>query len=57
MKFSELTVGQKFKFNNEEYIKTEPTKVSCCKTLNSVKVQNNEKVMIRPMSDVEAIVE
>lgn len=57
MKFSELAVGQKCKFNGTEYQKTEPQKVSCCKTLNAVRTDNNEKAMIRPTQEVELVTE
>lgn len=57
MKFSEVTVGQKFKANNITYIKTEPQKVSCCKTLNAMNPENNQKVMIKPNDEVEIVTE
>lgn len=57
MTFAELTVGQKFKYNNTTYTKTEPQKVSCCKTLNAVNLDNNEKVMIKPNDAVELVTE
>jgi len=55
MTFAELTVGQKFKFNNITYSKAEPQKVSCCKTLNAVNLENNQKVMIKPNDVVELV--
>lgn len=57
MKFSELSVDQKFKLNGAEYVKTTPVKISCCKSLNALKVDNNEKVMIRPNDEVELVTE
>jgi len=57
MKFSEVAVGQKFKWNDAEYTKTEAVKVSCCKSLNAVKLENNEKVMVRPNDEVELVQE
>lgn len=53
MKFSELNVGQKFKVNGTEYVKTEPEKVSCCRTNNALNLVDNQKVMIKPDVDVE----
>ena len=57
MKFSEISVGQKFTSNGIEYTKIEPQKVSCCKTLNAINLSDNTKVMIKPDSEVEAVVE
>lgn len=57
MQFNELSVGQKFKINGVEYEKTNPQKVSCCKTLNAVNTGNNEKVMIKPIQEVELVTE
>lgn len=57
MTFAEVSVGQKFKFNNIVYTKTEPQKVSCCKTLNAVNLENNQKVMIKPNDVVELVTE
>lgn len=53
MKFSELSVGQKFKVNGTEYVKTEPQKVSCCRTNNALNLVDNQSVMIKPDVDVE----
>jgi hypothetical protein len=55
MKFSELSVGDQFTYKNTTYTKTEPKKVSCCKTLNAVNLSNNQKVMIKPIEEVEKI--
>jgi hypothetical protein len=57
MKFSEVTVGQKFTMNNIEYTKTESVKVSCCKSVNAVKVDGGEKTMIKPNDEVELVTE
>lgn len=57
MKFSEVTVGQKFLSNGIEYTKIEPQKVSCCKTLNAINLSDNNKVMIKPDVEVEAVAE
>lgn len=32
--FKELIVGTKFTVNNVEYVKTEPVRVSCCRSIN-----------------------
>lgn len=57
MKFSEVAVGQKFLSNGIEYTKIEPQKVSCCKTLNAINLSDNNKVMIKPDVEVEAVAE
>lgn len=57
MTFAEVTVGQKFKLNDTTYTKTDPQKVSCCKTLNAVNLENNQKVMIKPNDVVELVTE
>lgn len=55
MKFSELAVGDQFTYNNTTYTKTQPQKVSCCKTLNAVNLSNNQKVMIKPIEEVTKV--
>jgi hypothetical protein len=55
MKFSELAVGDQFKYKNVLYTKTQPQKVSCCKTLNAVNLSNNQKVMVKPVEEVEKV--
>lgn len=55
MKFSELAVGDQFKYKDVLYTKVQPQKVSCCKTLNAVNLSNNQKVMIKPVETVEKV--
>lgn len=57
MKFHQLAVGQKFKFNNVVYTKIEPQKVSCCKTLSALNMETNQKVMVKPNDEVEIVTE
>lgn len=57
MKFSELAVGDQFKYKDVLYTKVQPQKVSCCKTLNAVNLSNNQKVMIKPVETVEKVSE
>ena len=57
MKFHELAVGEKFKFNNEEYVKIPEIKLTCCKIKeNAQVVSNSTKVVIKPMDEVEKVV-
>lgn len=56
MKFHELAVGEKFKFNNREYVKIPEVKVSCCKVKHNCEIiDNNEKVVLKPLDEVEKI--
>lgn len=57
MKFSELSVGQKFKINEVEYTRIEDIKVSCCKKLNAIDNSNQTRVMIKPTDEVELVTE
>jgi hypothetical protein len=57
MKFHELAVGEKFKFNNQEYVKIPEIKLSCCKIKeNAQVVANSAKAVIKPMEEVEKVV-
>ena len=56
MKFHELTVGEKFKFNNREYVKIPEVKASCCKVKHNCEiVSTNAKVVLKPLVEVEKI--
>lgn len=56
MKFHELAVGEKFKFNNQEYVKVQEVKASCCKVkYNCELIQTNEKIALKPLDEVEKI--
>jgi hypothetical protein len=57
MKFSEVSVGQKFKVNEVTFAKTEQVKVSCCRSVNALKQENNEKVFFKPDQEVELVTE
>lgn len=51
--FRDLVVNTVFSFGGETYRKTETVRVSCCKTINCVKVSNNEQNYISDDSVVE----
>jgi hypothetical protein len=55
MKFSELAVGEQFNYKNVIYTKINPEKVSCCKRLNAINIENNQKSMIGPKEEVEKV--
>lgn len=52
--FKDVAEGAVFKYNNVEYQKTAPVKVSCCTTLNAVTTgEPKNKIMVRPLEKVE----
>jgi hypothetical protein len=55
MKFSQLNVGEQFKYKDKTYTKINPEKISCCKSLNCVEIENNQKIMVKPTEDVEKV--
>jgi hypothetical protein len=56
MKFHEVPVGEKFKYNNIEYTKTEEVRVSCCKIKeNCQEINSGAKAVLKPMDEVEKI--
>lgn len=56
MKFHELAVGDKFKFNNVDYVKIPEVRVSCCKiSENCQAVVTAEKAVLKPLDEVERI--
>lgn len=57
MKFSEVTVGQKFTLNNEEYVKIEPVKVSCCRSVVAKKTTSDEKISVNNDQEVTLVQE
>lgn len=57
MIFAEVAVGQKFKMNDVVYEKTEQVKVSCCRSINSKRTDNNETLFVEPSSEVEIVTE
>lgn len=56
MKFHELAVGEKFKFNDAEFTKIPEERVSCCKIKwNCENVSTGEKIVLKPLDQVEKI--
>jgi len=52
--FSEVALGQRFVYQNMEYIKIEQKRISCCKFTNCHAVGNtNQKIGIKPAETVE----
>lgn len=51
--FKDLAVEEKFIHNDIEYIKINPIRVSCCKSLNAQQVADvNNKIFIQPLIEV-----
>lgn len=56
MKFNEVAVGEKFKFNNVEYTKIPEVRVSCCKVKeNCQEIVTGNKVVLKPLDEVEKL--
>jgi hypothetical protein len=56
MKFFEVAVGSKFKFNNQEYTKVNEVKLNCCKVKYNAELSGSgEKVTLKPLDEVEVI--
>lgn len=55
MKFSDLSIGDKFSVAGSEFVKIEPEKISCCRTNNALKLDDSTKTMIKPNTDVEKV--
>lgn len=55
-KFSELSVGTKFIYNNTEYEKISQVKVSCCKSLNAKSTANEkQRIFVIPAAEVKVV--
>lgn len=56
MKFHEVAVGEKFIFNNQEYVKTPEMRVSCCKVKDNCQIiTTGQKVTLKPLDEVEKV--
>lgn len=56
MKFNELAVNEKFKFNNAIYRKIPDIRVSCCKIkANCENINTKEQILIKPLDEVEKL--
>jgi hypothetical protein len=53
-KFSDLEVGTRFTYNNNEYLKIPNERVSCCHVNNAVAFDNpSKKINVPDLSEVE----
>lgn len=56
MKFKELSVGQIFLYNNENWKKIKPKRISCCKTgANAEKIATGDLHKFGPHIEVELV--
>jgi pyruvate carboxylase len=56
MKFYQLGVGDRFKFNDQEYVKVQEVKANCCKIKENCKVVGSgEKAVLKPLDEVEKV--
>jgi len=56
MKFHELAVGDTFRFNNQEYIKTHEVRLNCCKIKENCQiVSSGAKAVLKPLDEVEKV--
>jgi hypothetical protein len=58
MKFFELAIGDKFKYEDIIYIKVKEERISCCKVGKNAIIYGDDSssVVIKPLSDVEKII-
>lgn len=51
--FAELSVGDRFTYNGQEFIKTTEVRISCCKSVNACASDNNSNVIyVQPSTTV-----
>lgn len=56
MKFHELSVNDKFRFNNQEYRKITEVRASCCRVKENCELlSNKQKAVLKPGDEVEKI--
>lgn len=52
--FQDVAIGTTFRFNNQDYVKIQNIKVSCCRSVNCHKVNSpNDRHFIQPQQKVE----
>ncbi len=57
MKFFELAVGDKFRYEGLLYVKAKEERISCCKVGKNATLwgADDSKVVIKPLADVEKV--
>lgn len=52
--FKDLQIGEKFTYNNVEYVRIADEKISCCRSNNAVDTtEAKAKTFIQPLSEVQ----
>lgn len=51
--FNEVQENHNFTLNGEIYTKIVTEKVSCCRSVNALKISNNEKILVNADQQVE----
>lgn len=54
-KFVDLKVGDKFKMNDREFVRIPDQRINCCTVMNAQAKDNNEKIQVVPITEVEKI--
>jgi len=57
MKFKEVAVGQKFTLNDIEYVKINPVKVSCCRSVVAKNTTTGESIDVNQDQEVAVVQE
>jgi hypothetical protein len=53
-KFNDVSNDTEFKINDMQYKKVATVKISCCKSINAIQVDNpRNRIFIQPQTDVE----
>lgn len=57
-RFVDIPVGTKFTFESNTYVKIQDERINCCKVNNATLASDpNQKLMIKPISDVQVVEE
>ncbi|NDG30869.1 hypothetical protein EB118_12450 [bacterium] len=52
--FKDLNIGDKFTFNNIEYVRISDERISCCQVKNAALANDSTtKIQVPPLSEVE----
>lgn len=55
VKFVDLKVGDIFKMNDREFTRIADERINCCTVMNAQAKDNNEKIQVIPITEVEKI--
>jgi hypothetical protein len=54
-RMADLKNGDKFLYNQQEYLRIPDERLSCCKVFNAQSVATGEKIQVVPITEVEVI--